>query len=202
MAAPAKRPYRMDARAAAAGQTLARIHAAATELFRTRPFADVTLQAIAERAGVTLQTVLRRCGTKERLFEAAAMATADQVMASRAVPAGADTARAVETLVASYEDMGDLGWRGLVQEDQFPWIKARFDDARRRHRAWVEACFAEALRGTRGEERERRVLLLFAATDFYVWKLYRRDLGLDRATVTKRMVDLVDAVVRDPGRAR
>jgi hypothetical protein len=77
-----------------------------------------------------------------------------------------------------------------------------FDKARARHRQWVETHFCDVIGSTRGRERERRVLLLFAATDFYVWKLYRRDLGMSRALTTARMIDLIEAVVRDFGRQR
>lgn len=187
----------MGARAEAAERTVARIHDAAIELFRSRPFPEVTLQAVAEASGVTLQTILRRFGTKENLFLSAGAALTDQVMQKREVPQPAGIATIVNILIASYEELGDLSWRGVVQEDQFPLIKERFDDARAMHRRWVESSFAEAIGRTRGAERERRILLLFAATDFYVWKLYRRDLGLSRKEATARMIDLVTALVRD-----
>ena len=186
----------MGARAEAAEQTATRIKTAAIELFRSRPFADVTLQAIAEAAGVTLQTVLRRFGSKEQLFRAASDADADAVFRKRELPAQADVAVVVRTLVASYEEMGDLAWRGVSQEDQFPLIKELFDMARSRHRRWVETNFADAIGTARGAERERRTLLLFAATDFYIWKLYRRDLDKSREFATERMLDLVTAAIR------
>ena len=50
----------MGARAIAVERTSTRIMEAAVVLFRSRPFTEVTLQAIADAAGVTLQTVLRR----------------------------------------------------------------------------------------------------------------------------------------------
>ncbi|BCS32525.1 hypothetical protein TBR22_A17400 [Luteitalea sp. TBR-22] len=185
----------MGARAEAAERTLDRIHEAATALFRTRPFAEVTLQAVAEGAGVTLQTVLRRCGSKERLFQEASSRFAAQVERSRKVAATDDVAGAVGTLVASYEAMGDLAWNGLVQEDHQPLIRARYVEARAMHRRWVEATFGSVLAGLRRAERERRVLLLFGTTDFYLWKLYRRDLGLGRRATTARLVDHVEAVL-------
>ena len=201
-AAAPKRPYHMGARAETSSQTVARIHQAATDLFRSRPFPEVTLQAVADASGVTLQTILRRFGSKDNLFRSAATAHADTVMRSRQVDTPGDVATIVKTLVSSYEDMGDLGWRGLSQEDQFPFLKERFDDARALHRRWIESVFADVIGRVRADQRERRILLLFAATDFYIWKLYRRDLGLSRARTTARMVDLVNAVVRDLGRQR
>jgi AcrR family transcriptional regulator len=192
----------MRGRADAAERTGARIQAAAFELFRSRPFQEVTLQAIANAAGVTLQTVLRRFGSKEHLFTTAAQRQTDAVFASRAVGPPADVATIVRTIVASYEDMGDLNWRGVSQEDQFPLIKQLFDVARARHRQWVERYFAGIIGRARGKERERRTLLLFSATDFYTWKLYRRDLGKTREFTIARMIDLVTALAGEFRRER
>ena len=70
--APQKRPYRMRARAEAAAETGRRILEAVIELHRERFWDQVSLEDIAERAGVTVQTVIRRFGNKERLIDAAA----------------------------------------------------------------------------------------------------------------------------------
>jgi AcrR family transcriptional regulator len=191
-----KRPYRMKARAAAAEQTAQRIYAAAVELFRSHPFPEVTLQAVAERAGVTLQTVLRRFGSKEMLFEAAGNHFRDRVMQSRVPARPADIRSAIESLVASYEEMGDLNWHALCQEDQSAVVRAALDKGRAAHRRWLETSFAHLLPARAGAERERRVLLLFGVTDFYLWKLFRRDLGHERQATTKRMIDLVAALAR------
>lgn len=192
----------MGARAKAAERTVERIHAAAIALFRSRPFQEVTLQAIADASDVTLQTVLRRFGSKERLFTSAAKGQTESIFKGRQVSAPGDIPAIVGTIVESYEDMGDLNWRGVTQEEQFPLVKEVFDKARARHRQWIETCFADLIGPTRRNERERRILLLFAATDFYVWKLYRRDLGLSRALATARMIDLVSALAHDFGRVK
>ena len=187
----------MEARARSAEQTVNKIHDAAFALFRSRPFQEVTLQAIADASGVTLQTILRRFGSKEQLFTEAAERQMKLIFKDRETRALGDTAAIVATIVASYEDMGDLNWSGVSQEDQFPLIKELFEKARAGHRQWIETCFAELIGSARGDERERRVHLLFAATDFYMWKLYRRDLGMSRAATTARMTDLVNALARD-----
>lgn len=192
-----KRAYRMTARAESSQHTADRIQDATIALFRARPFEDVSLQAVADASGVTLQTVLRHFGSKEGLFSAASRAYAAKVFASRRPPSPKDTAAIVAAVVDSFEDMGDLNWRGVTQEERFPIIKQIFDMARTHHRQWVETAFADHLAHSRGAERERRVVLLFAATDFYVWKLYRRDLGLSRAQTTARMLDLVEALLQD-----
>jgi AcrR family transcriptional regulator len=192
----------MGARAQAVERTSTRIIEAAVALFRSRPFVEVTLQAIADAAGVTLQTVLRRFGSKENLFRSAADAQSDDIRKTREVTNPGDVPEIVRTLVASYEQMGDLNWRGVSQEDQFPLIKQLFDMAREDHRRWVEANFTDILAPARDAERERRTLLLFAATDFYIWKLYRWDLGRSREWTTARIIDLVTALIRDFRRQR
>lgn len=195
-----KRTYRMGIRARVAEQTLERIYDAAFTLFRSRPFVEVTLQAVADAAGVTLQTVLRRCGSKEQLFTDAAARQMELIFRHREVPSTGGIEAIVRTIVASYEDMGDLNWRGVSQEGEFPLIKELFDQARARHRQWIGACFSDVIGPSQGKERERRITLLFAATDFYLWKLFRLDLGMSRSQTMAHMLDLVTALARDFGR--
>ncbi|MBX3220098.1 MAG: TetR/AcrR family transcriptional regulator [Labilithrix sp.] len=190
----------MVARAESSRRTEAKIFDAAEELFRTKLFAQVTLQALADRAGVTLQTVLRRFGSKDKLFVAAATRLRERTMTRRKPPRLAEPAVAVRTLVASYEEMGDIGWQLLVQESLDPLLGRFLDDARASHRAWVEAVFADALPREK-RERARRVDLLFCATDFYQWKLLRRDLGKSRAETARRITEAVDALLRSFGGA-
>src|SRR6185437_429893 len=202
MAEPApleKRTYRMGIRARVAEQTLERIYDAAFTLFRSRPFVEVTLQSVADSAGVTLQTVLRRCGSKEQLFTDAAARQMELIFRDREVPSTGGIEAIVRTIVASYEDMGDLNWRGVSQEGEFPLIKELFDQARARHRQWIAACFSDVIGLAQGKERERRITLLFAATDFYLWKLWRLDLGMSRSQTMAHMLDLVTALARDFG---
>ena len=69
---PTPRSYRMRARADAAEQTRLRIIGAAIELGFEKPVAAITLPVIAERASVSVQTVLRQFGSREALIEEAA----------------------------------------------------------------------------------------------------------------------------------
>ena len=63
MKANATRPYTMRARAEAAQATAERILDAALEAFGSSAFSEVTLQEIADRAGVSVQTIIRRFGS-------------------------------------------------------------------------------------------------------------------------------------------
>jgi AcrR family transcriptional regulator len=66
------RPYRMVARAEAAAATAERILDAAIEVFWETPGEQFSLDEVARRAGVTVQTVIRRFGGRGGLFAAAA----------------------------------------------------------------------------------------------------------------------------------
>lgn len=183
----------MTARADAAAETGRRIIVAAKGLFLTLDYEDVTLRAIAERAGVTLQTVIRRFESKEGLVEAVANELGRDIERARAVTRPGDVGEAIGLLVGSFEEMGAMNWRMLRQEHRIPLLHDRLVIGRAIHRAWIEASFAPML-PKRGRARERRVLQLFAATDFYAWKLLRVDLGLPRAEVERLMRDTVTAI--------
>ena len=66
-----QRPYRMVARAKSTEATGERILDATVELFWERLADQIRLEDVAAVAGVTVQTVIRRFGTKEELFAAA-----------------------------------------------------------------------------------------------------------------------------------
>src|SRR5215212_6827856 len=102
-----KRPYRMRARAEAAAETGRRILEATIELHRERFFDQVSLEDIAERAGVTVRTVIRRFGSKERLIEAAAEAANREVTHQRDRAPVGDIEGAVKNLVDHYEEWGE-----------------------------------------------------------------------------------------------
>jgi AcrR family transcriptional regulator len=78
MARNVKRPYRAPIRQEHARLTRERVVAAARDLFRERGYAGTSMDAVAEAAGVALQTVYAAVGSKRALasavIEAAALA--------------------------------------------------------------------------------------------------------------------------------
>jgi AcrR family transcriptional regulator len=175
-----KRPYRMRARAEAAAETGRRILEAVIELHRERFWDQVSLEDIAERAGVTVQTVIRRFGSKERLIEAAAEEGTRQVVRQRDQAPVGDVEGAVENLVDHYEEWGDTALRLLAQEERVAPFRSITDAGRAFHHEWVERTFAPLLAKRNEEERRRLLAELIAVCDVYFWKLLRRDLGLSR----------------------
>jgi AcrR family transcriptional regulator len=184
----------MGARADAAEQTRQRILQAALELFLTRDPDEITLEAIAERAEITLQTVLRKFGSKDALFAAAAEHKSAEIVRSREAGRSGDPAAALRTLMASYEQMGELNWRLLRFEKHHPSFHTILVQARANHRAWLERAF-EADLPPAGSEREHTLDALFSVTDFYLWKLHRLDLGRSEAETEAVLLGLVQAVL-------
>jgi AcrR family transcriptional regulator len=184
-----QRPYRMGARAQAAEATGQAITAAARALFAERPYDEVSLPVIAEHAGVTVQTVLRRFGSKEELFAAAADERSGQIRADREAAPPGD----VTHLVAHYERWGDEQAYLLAQEARVAAIRAITDAGRRYHRDWVTRAYGPALATLPPATRRRKLAQLTAVTDLATWRLLRRELGLSPDQTTAAIRELVDA---------
>lgn len=195
----ATRPYHMAARAEGVAKTQHAIMQATIEQFLQAGTEGLTLDAIARSARVTVQTVIRHFGSKQGLVtRTVEHARADILSARRVEPVGGVGA-AIHTLLAAYEAFGDLNWQ-LLREAHDPAIAALLMEAREIHRGWLAQVFAAYI-PRRGGERERRLQLLFGATDFYVWKLFRRDLGLSAAQTERSMRSTVEALCASFGDA-
>ena len=168
----------------------------AERLFATETFDRVTLAAVAGAAGVTIPTVQRAFGSKEGLFAAVAARVRERVLSQRAT-ACESVGDAVDALLAHYERDGAMMWHLLRQEADVALLAAALPEARAVHREWVEQVFRHLLRGLRGGARTRRVDALVAASDLYLWKLLRIDLGRSSNETAATMRALILAVAGD-----
>jgi AcrR family transcriptional regulator len=182
------REYRMVARAAAAEATAERIIDAAVALFWEQPSDQIRLTEVATRAEVTVQTVLRRFGSKEALFAAAVAREGARVQRERSGVRPGDVAGAVANLVAHYEKDGDGVLRLLAEENASAAMRGAVERGREVHRAWCRTVFAPYLDGLDRAASARRTAQLVAICDIYTWKLLRRDCGLSR-TQTRRAIE-------------
>lgn len=189
------RIYRMSARAKAAASTHTRILEVAIRQFSDRFYDEVSLAEVAREAGVTVQTVLRRFGSKEGLTEAATAVGVERVRIERWTSPPGDLDAAVRGLLAHYEMWGDRSLRFLAQEQRVAAMGRVVDAGRALHHEWVDHVFAPWLARKRGAVRARLRARLIAVTDVYVWKIVRRDLGLDSRAVEVTLRELVTAVV-------
>lgn len=174
----AKRPYRMEARARTKEATRVNILDAAETACEELSFDEITLAAVAARAGVSVQTVLRHFETRDKLLMASLLYAGSKIPPDRqAVPVG-DLDEIVRVLVHHYEQFGDRILRLLAEEDREPAARQLTDLGRAFHLEWCRQAFSPALDALSGATRERRIAQFVAATDVYVWKVLRYDQGL------------------------
>jgi AcrR family transcriptional regulator len=190
-----KRAYTMVARAEAAAATAERILDAAVEVFWELPTDKISLDEVGRRAGVTVQTVIRRFGGRDGLVAAAVERETEKVRRRRNEAVPGDSAGAVRILIDDYEVTGDPVMKMLAEEGRIPGLRAIVDGGREVHRAWCARVFAPALARLRGLERERRLAQFVAVCDVYTWKLLRRDAGLSRRQTELAMVELINPLL-------
>ena len=201
------RPYDMTLRARRAAETTLRIVTVTERLLLERPLTEVTLKAIAAGAEVTVQTVLRHMGSRDGCLEAVAERLGARVSEQRGASVPGDVDGAIAGLLDHYEADGRLVLNLLAQEGgSEPLARRAAAVGRAFHRDWVRRCFAPWLgedEAHAGDVRERvdagevreRVDALVVATDLYVWKLLRLDLGRSREATEGVLRRLVTAVL-------
>jgi len=196
----AKRRYIMRERAESTAATRERIvHATITTAMERRTL-EVTLMEVSERAGVTVQTVLRHFGSREGLLDAATAVAGAEVDAERRVTPG-DVHEAVRAVVGHYERVGDFVVALLAESQRSERARAITEPGKALHREWVREHFAPYLMRLDDIGAEALTDLLVVGTDLYTWVLLRRDRGLTRAQTEQRMIMLVEAVLAGPGGA-
>ncbi len=156
---------------------------------------DLSLEAVAARAGCSTRSVIRHFGSKQQLIEAAIGDATAAAVENRRVEPG-DVEGAVEKLVDHYEEQGDEVVRWLGSAERYPLVRQVTESGARMHRGWVRESFAPDLDGLEAGERRRRLAALATVTDVYVWHLLRRREGLGRAAAEAEIRALVEAARR------
>jgi AcrR family transcriptional regulator len=187
--------YRLGKRAVTQEQTRRRILEAAEGRYRERWYDDVGLRAVAGDAGVALQTVVNHFGSKGALLAAVTESVGGRIDRRRDEVEAGDASGGVATLVDEYEDLGDAIVRMIALEGRVEELSPLLERGRAVHRRWVERVFAEWLPARRGAERERRTVMLIAATDVLTWKILRREQGLSRRAAEAAMRESVLALL-------
>ena len=173
-----------------------RILDAAAGLFGDQMYDHVTLSAVAAGAGVTVQTVIRRFGSKEELFSAVARRRSVALRGARDEAPAGDTSKAIELLLAGYERWGAEILHLLAQERRSPVIAALLDEARRFHRDWVARVFAPLLSPIDPARQQHELAKLVAVTDLYTWKILRQDTRLNAEDTRAAISEMVEALTR------
>ncbi|WP_268957528.1 TetR/AcrR family transcriptional regulator [Paenibacillus albiflavus] len=185
----------MQARAQSAAETGERILDAAVEVFYERPVDDILLEEVAQRAGVSVQTVIRRYGGKDGLFNAAAEREYKRITSHRDQSAAGDVAEAIRILIDHYEEVGDGVLRMLAEEHRMAAVRKIVEQGREYHQEWCERVFVSVLTGRQGAERMRLLAQLITLTDVYTWKLLRRYRGLSRSQTELALRELLQPLI-------
>jgi AcrR family transcriptional regulator len=188
MKTQAKRTYTMRSRAESVERTRQDIVAAAFALAEERVSFMISLDDVAEQAGVTTRTILRHFGSREGLFDAVLVYARKLVSEEREAPVG-DLEAAARTIVAHYEKRGRHVLRMLEEASLDPPTADQIKIGQRMHREWVREVFAPQLAAT--SEPDELLDLLVVATDVYTWKLLRLDRGLSRTRTEKRIETMI-----------
>lgn len=188
------RQYDMTGREQAKTATRESIVAATIDCFMAERSFAVTLPVIADRAGVTVKTVLRHFGSRDALVEAALTQAYDEVMSERRPPAG-DPDTALKVLIDHYERRGPVVL-AMLSEENDPRALRMTNAGKLAHREWVEEVFADRL-PQQSEACSRLIDVLVVATDVYAWKLLRLDRGLSVDEVHDRMALMTAALLAE-----
>jgi AcrR family transcriptional regulator len=189
------RRYEMRVRAASAAATTDRILCAARARFGSELYDDVTLDDVAADAVVSVQTVLRRFGSKEGLVQAVRAAVQPEIFAQRDEAASGDVPAAVANLVEHYERYGDEVLHLLHQEHRVQAFAEITSTGRTFHLRWAKRVFAPWLAQRSGADRARLQAQLVAVCDVYTWFLLRRQAGLSKKATLRAITELVEGVL-------
>ena len=191
-----RRGYAQTTRAQSTEDTARRIVDAFVARLMNQWFDEITLDSIAEDAGVTVQTVVRRFGSKEELLGAAVKILSSQINAQRAMPSG-DLGVMVNKLFEDYERTGDAVIRLLALEARHPAIKPVTDLGRGEHRRWLANVMVDSLERLDASARQRALDVFVILTDVYAWKLLRRDMARSISASVATMKFMIEASMAD-----
>jgi AcrR family transcriptional regulator len=181
---PMTRTYDNATRAQKAAQTTENIIQATEQLLADTSLEEINLKTIAQKAGVTVQTVLRHMESRDGCFSAVADRVASRVETQRSSSEPGNVTEAIKDLMDHYEAEGKLVLNLLAQEGGSSFASSLTNEGRAYHRKWVVRCFSPLL----SEESSEIIDGLVVATDIYTWKLLRLDMGRSRVT-TERIIN-------------
>lgn len=187
----------MTARAESAAQTTKDIIKVIGELWMKYSIHEITLEMIAEKAGVTVRTILRKYGSKEKLFEAAVKNDPAGIIAIKDEAQAGNIPQAVSVLMKEYEYVGLAVIRTLAVENELPLAKKILKKGRETHKKWCARIFSAYL--PKATDKQYPLLLgaFYAATDVYKWKLLRKDLGYSKEETEEIIIKTIQGLIKN-----
>ena len=185
------RPYRQGRRAEAAEARTQAIREAAVAAFVAKPFDQITLGEVAERAGVGLPTLIRRVQTKDGLIPLVNEWVVPAIGEARGEPDSSDPDAVAAAIARQYERFGALIDRTIRQEEASPTLAESAQGGRRAHREWIEAAFADEI--ARGGPALAGQLVGLCGVE--LWLALRRDGGLSVEQTRDTIAQLLRSVL-------
>jgi AcrR family transcriptional regulator len=167
-----------------------RIIEAVVSLYEEEWLDQITLQQVADRAGVTSKTVTRHFGSKENLLVEVNTEVRARPHMQRRISEPGDVPAAITCVVDHYEVMGRALWRLLTQEERYPALHPMLENGRTDHTTWLQHVFAPQLAA-----HPHLLPQLYTLTDLFIWKLLRLEHGLSREQTKTAMEGMVTAVL-------
>jgi len=135
------RTYNMTKRRNTVAKTKESIIAATESLLTNGSLTDLTLQAIADNAGVTVQTVLRHMGSREGCLVAVAKVFLERVDTQRGHTEPGDLDAAISSVLDHYETESGLVLNLIEQAGTGEAFASQaVENGRKYHRNWVKRC--------------------------------------------------------------
>ena len=172
-----KRTYTMSRRAELVALNDRKIMDSMIDLWLDIPLSELSLEKIAQSSGVTVRTILRKFGSKEGLMKATVEHNHERFTEKRMQVTPGDLPGILDALLEEYERMGDALARTLTVEYEYPSTKKILEKGRHIHKEWCTRVFEPYLPAKSSDRYEPLLTAFIASTEFYLWKLMRRDLG-------------------------
>ncbi|GAC1378144.1 MAG: hypothetical protein NVSMB44_47550 [Ktedonobacteraceae bacterium] len=189
-----KRTYTMSARAQTSRETEQRVLEGSLRLFSEHLYDNVSLDQIAELAGVTVQTIIRRFGSKEQLFSIATLPRLKQVYQDRMDEPIGDTEITLGSLLKHYEEWGKFILHLQFQKERIPSIQLAVATGRHAHIEWLKRSFAPQLQRLPVLVHRIRFAQLVAITDIFTWYTLRHEQGLSNDEIRSALRELINAL--------
>lgn len=190
----------MSARADAAERTAERIVDAMLALLRTTPYERVRLEDVAADADVTVQTVIRRFGSKAVLMTTTVERELSRIAAKREAASRSTAADTIAALVEHYEDYGLLILKTYAEAPLVAGLPEIVARGRAYHVDWCRRTFAEHLDpALDAPTLVRRSAQIVALCDATTWRVLRVDGGLDASGTERAIAELLIPLLRHPG---
>lgn len=186
------RVYTQTARAVSAELTATHLVDSMLVRFGGLPYDQIRLEDVASDAGVTVQTVLRRFGSKAGLMRAMVERELTRISTARRASTATEPADLIAELVAHYETYGSLILKVYGEARMVEGLGPAVAAGRTHHLSWCRQTFARHVDGQAdGATRERRLAQVTAVCDATTWRILRLDAALDQDQTRVALVEMI-----------